>query len=71
MKHKIRLAKIEARLQQKASSLWDLSLLSDEDLMALAGFYEGNPTDEELMAIIPEHLLRKIDGCYRGPDEQA
>ena len=65
-----RLARIEDRLQQRAaSSLWDLSLLSDEDLEALAGFYDGSPTDEELMAMIPEEMLRDLERAYGGPDE--
>ena len=67
-----RLARIEDRLQQRAaSSLWDLSLLSDEDLERLAGFYDGSPTDEELMAMIPEKMLRELERAYGGPDEQA
>ena len=65
-----RLARIEDRLQQRAaSSLWDLSLLSDEALERLAGFYDGSPTDEELMAMIPEDLLRQIERVYGGQDE--
>lgn len=67
-----RLARIEDRLQQRAaSSLWDLSLLSDEALERLAGFYDGSPTDEELMAMIPEKMLRELERAYGGPDEQA
>ena len=65
-----RLARIEARLPQRAaSSPWDLSLLSDEALEALAGFVAGSPTDEELMAMIPEDLLRQIERVYGGQDE--
>ena len=65
-----RLARIEDRLQQRAaSSLWDLSLLSDEALEALAGFVAGSPTDEELMAMIPEEMLRDLERAYGGPDE--
>ena len=67
-----RLARIEDRLQQRAaSSLWDLSLLSDEALERLVGFYDGSPTDEELLAMIPEDLLRQIERIYGGSDEQA
>jgi hypothetical protein len=65
-----RLARIEARLPQRAaSSPWDLSLLSDEALEALAGFVAGSPTDEELMAMIPERMLRELERAYGGPDE--
>ena len=67
-----RLARIEARLPQRtASSSWNLALLSDEALEALAGFAAGNPTDEELMAMIPEKMLRELERAYGGPDEQA
>lgn len=67
-----RLAKIEASLPQRAaSSSWDLALLSDEALEALAGFVAGSPSDEELMAMIPEHLLKEIERAYGGPDEQT
>ena len=67
-----RLARIEARLPQRAaSSSWNLALLSDEALEALAGFVAGSPTDEELMAMIPEKMLRELERAYGGPDEQA
>ena len=67
-----RLAKIEARLPQRAaSSPWDLALLSDEALEALAGFVADSPSDEELMDMIPEHLLKEIERAYGGPDEQT
>ena len=65
-----RLARIEARLPQRAAySPWNLSLLSDEALEALAGFVAGSPTDEELMAMIPERMLRELERAYGGPDE--
>ena len=65
-----RLARIEARLPQRAtSSSWNLALLSDEALERLAGFYDGSPTDEELMAMIPEEMLRDLERAYGGPDE--
>ena len=78
MRLQSRLARIEARLPQKAASnSWDLSLLSDEALEALMSITGDNLTDEEmmamekLMAMIPEHLLREIERAYGGPDEQA
>lgn len=74
MRLQSRLDRIEARLQQKASSLWDLSLLSDEALERLAGFMDGSPTDEELeelVAMLPQGLLQQIERAYGGPDEQT
>lgn len=69
MRHQSRLDRIESQLQLQGrqQGLWDLSLLSDEVLEALAGFYEGSPTDEELRAMIPEEMLRQIETAYRGP----
>lgn len=74
MRLQSRLARIEASLQQRASSPWDLSLLSDEALERLAGFMDGNPTDEELeelTALLPDELLQQIERVYGGMDEQA
>ena len=68
-----RLARIESLLQGQGrqQGLWDLSLLSDEALERLAGFYDGSPTDEELIAMIPEEMLRDLERAYGGQDEQA
>lgn len=74
MRLQSRLARIEASLQQRASSPWDLSLLSNEALEKLAGFVDHSPTREELeelVATLPDELLQKIERAYGGMDEQA
>ena len=72
MRHRIRLDKIGASLPQEAAfSPWDLSLLPDETLEALKGLFIAYRTEEELMAMIPEEMLKELERCYRGQDEQA
>ena len=69
MRHRIRLDKIEARIQQKASRLLDVSLLTDEELEAIIGGHFTDEELEELIASLPENMLGELERAYGGPDE--